>query len=45
MMQTYILDETHGSLEIDYQTKGFTKDQKLSIIINGVERCKLILGN
>ena len=36
----YILDEQDGALEIDYLTTNITKNEKLSININGEERCK-----
>jgi hypothetical protein len=41
VLQAHIMDETHGNLEIEYQTYGFTspdKKERLIIFIDGEER-------
>ena len=41
VFHTYVIDETHGSLEIDYQTLGFTSTESFTVYIDNVPRCKL----
>ena len=41
-MSVYILDEKDGTLEIDYKVANFTKNEKLSVYINGEERCNFV---
>lgn len=46
MLSPYVLDEREGTLEIDYLVYNFTASERLSVFINGEERCKFfILGN
>jgi hypothetical protein len=40
VLSAFVIDEKEGTLEIDYITKDFTKNEKLSVYINGDERCK-----
>jgi hypothetical protein len=43
MLSPYVLDEREGTLEIDYQVFNFTASERLSVFINGEERCKFFL--
>jgi hypothetical protein len=43
MLSPYVLDEREGTLEIDYLVFNFTASERLSVFINGEERCKFFL--
>ena len=43
MLSPYVLDEKEGTLEIDYVVYNFTANERLSVFINGEERCKCSL--
>jgi hypothetical protein len=40
-LTAYVLDEREGTLEVDYFLKNLTDNEKLSVFINGEERCKI----
>jgi ribosomal protein S14 len=42
VLRAYVIDETHGSLEINYQTIGFTDKESLTVSIDGNPRCTSI---
>ena len=39
MTTAFVLDEKEGTLEIDYSLKNLTRNERLSVFINGEERC------
>jgi len=39
MTTAFILDEKEGTLEIDYYLANLTQSERLSVFINGEERC------
>jgi hypothetical protein len=40
MTTAFVLDEKEGTLEIDYILANLTRNERLSVFINGEERCK-----